>query len=227
MNYELKKILLMKKIFTLCLGLVAALAVQAQSDFPVQFTDKDGNIIADGTTLDLTETEETDFGEIQMPTGLYVKNISEASVHTGGIFTIQSISSGAFQSCPFGTCTRNDKKGEYTTADNDLAAGATDFLSSEWFPETDGTCTVVYQLITYKQNAVTKKWNKDKEGPKITLNFTYNTTHVATAKNGKAIDSTQYFDLQGRRIAKPTTGMLVKKTVFTDGSVTVQKQRIQ
>ena len=44
----------MKKIFTLFMGLVAALAAQAQSDFPLQFADKDGNIIADGTVLNLT-----------------------------------------------------------------------------------------------------------------------------------------------------------------------------
>ena len=35
----------MNKLFTLCFGLMAALAVHAQNEFPVQFADKNGNII--------------------------------------------------------------------------------------------------------------------------------------------------------------------------------------
>ena len=64
----------MKKIFTFFLGLVAALIVQAQSDFPLQFADKDGNIIADGTVLNLTTAESDDFGDVLMSTNLFVKN---------------------------------------------------------------------------------------------------------------------------------------------------------
>ena len=41
--------------------LLAALAVQAQSDFPLQFVDKDGQIIPDGTALDLMEYEVDEF----------------------------------------------------------------------------------------------------------------------------------------------------------------------
>ena len=216
----------MKKFFTLCLGLMAALATQAQNEFPVQFADKDGNIIADGTTLEITESEDDGF-EILMPSGLYAKNTSSESVHCAGVFTVQKMDNGTFQSCFPGNCMQAPKLGYYTTQDGDVAGNELKNMQTEWLPASEGSCTVVYQLISYKQNAVTKKWNKDKEGPKITLNFTYNTTHVATAKNGKAIDSTQYFDLQGRRIAKPTTGIFVKKTVYADGSVTVQKQRIQ
>ena len=44
----------MKKFFTLCCGLFAALAIQAQNDFPLQFADKNGNVITDGTTLNIT-----------------------------------------------------------------------------------------------------------------------------------------------------------------------------
>ena len=47
----------MKKIFTFFLGLIAALGTQAQSDFPLQFADKNGNIFEDGTVLNLTEAE--------------------------------------------------------------------------------------------------------------------------------------------------------------------------
>ena len=45
----------MKKLFTLFWGLLSALSIQAQSDFPIQFADKDGNIIDNEATLVLTE----------------------------------------------------------------------------------------------------------------------------------------------------------------------------
>lgn len=215
----------MKKIFTLCLGLVAALAVQAQSDFPVQFADKDGNIIADGTTLDLTEVEETDFGEVQMPTGLYVKNVSGASVHVGGVYTIQSISSGAFQSCPFGSCTRKDAIGQYTTANDDLAAGSTDFLMSEWFPTAEGTCVVTYQLLTYKQNSIKKtQWDKDKDGPTITLNFNYSSAAISKNKADGNVRQVEYISLTGRRVQAPAHGMYIVKTTYADGTTKSTKK---
>ena len=68
----------MKKLFTLCLGLIAALAVQAQSESPIQFAYQDGTIIPDGTTISLTEYEKDEFdGSILMPSGLYAKNTTE------------------------------------------------------------------------------------------------------------------------------------------------------
>ena len=47
----------MKKFLTLFWGLIAALSIQAQSDFPIQFADKDGNIIEGGTTLEIKDYE--------------------------------------------------------------------------------------------------------------------------------------------------------------------------
>ena len=89
----------MKKIVSLCLGLFAALAIQAQSDFPLQFVDKNGNEVTDGTTLNITEAEDDGFGGIIMPSGLSVKNTSSDEVQCGGAFIISSMSNGAFQSC--------------------------------------------------------------------------------------------------------------------------------
>ncbi len=214
----------MKKFITLCLGLFAALSVQAQADFAVQFCDKDGNIIADGTTLNLTEAVVDDWGEVQMPTGLSVKNYSDAEVRVGGIYTIKSISSGSFQSCPFGSCMKKDEAGEYETTNGTLAAGATDNLMSEWFPEAPGTCEVTYQLFTYKQNAITGGWNKDQAGPTITLKFNYTgTSGVSSAKAGKAVSSVEFYNLTGRRVAKPAHGVFVKTVRYADGKSVTRK----
>ena len=213
----------MKKVFTMCFGLLAALAVQAQSDFPLQFADKDGNIIADGTTLNLTEAEEDAFGSVQIPSGLYVKNISTEDVQGGGTYTIQTLSSGAFQTCFPKNCVRKTTTGT-TNTDNDVfAAGSLSDMQTEWYPDAEGSCVVVYQLKTYKKNPITQGWSVDKEGPSVTLNFTYSTTGVAAAKSGKAVSSVEYYDMQGRLISQPASGLFVRKTVYADGTSATQK----
>ena len=78
----------MKKLFTLFWGLVTTLGIQSQTTFPVQFADKDGNLIEDGTTINFTEYEMDVFGTIQMPTKLYVKNQTTEEVQIGGIYTM-------------------------------------------------------------------------------------------------------------------------------------------
>ena len=199
----------MKKIFTLCLGLFAALAIQAQSDFPLQFADKDGNVIADGSTLNLTEAEVDDFGGIMMPSGLYVKNTTSAEVQCGGSFTIISMSNGAFQSCFPSTCKQVSKVDSYTTESGALGASVLKSLQTEWMPTAEGSCTVTYQLMTYKQNAITKKWNADKYGPTVTLNFVYGTSGIADAARLDNSEKGICYDLMGRRVSQPAKGLYI------------------
>ncbi len=213
----------MKKVFTMCFGLLAALAVQAQSDFPLQFADKDGNIIADGTTLNLTETEEDAFGSVQMPSGLYVKNISTADVQGGGSYTIQTLSSGAFQTCFPKNCVRKTTTCTEDTDNDVFAAGSLTDMQTEWFPDAEGSCVVVYQLKTYKKNPITKQWSVDKEGPSVTLNFTYSTTGVAAAKTDTKANAVTYYDLSGRQVTTPAHGIYVRKAVNADGTESVRK----
>ena len=213
----------MKKIFTLLVGMVAALAVQAQSDFPLQFADKDGNIIADGTVLKLTTVEETDFGDVQMPSGLYVKNSTNADVQGGGIYNITSLSNGSFQTCFPTNCVSNNKTGSYETANGTIAAGELKSMQTEWLPTDKGTCVVSYQLVTYKQNVITKKWQEDKKGPAITLKFTYGTSGVSSAKNDKNVRQVEYYNLTGRRVKTPARGMYIVKTTYVDGTTTCRK----
>ena len=199
----------MKKIFTLCLGLFAALAIQAQSDFPLQFADKDGNVIADGSTLNLTEAEGDDFGGVMMPSGLYVKNTTSAEVQCGGSFNVSTMSNGAFQSCFPSNCMQASKVGSYTTQNGALGAGELKTMQTEWMPTAEGSCTVTYQLMTYKQNAITKKWNADKYGPTVTLNFVYGTSGIADAARLHNSEKGICYDLMGRRVSQPAKGLYI------------------
>ena len=216
--------MLMKKLFTLCMGILATLAIQAQSDFPVQFADKDGNIIADGTTLNLTEYEADAFGDVQVPTNLYVKNITDEEIHVGGKYTITSLSSGTFQTCFPENCIRQTKTGSYETESGALAAGDLKSMQTEWFPEAEGTAVATYQLVTYKQNPITKEWKTvDKEGPSVTLNFTYSTSSIGAQSSRSNVQRSTYYDLQGREVVTPAHGLFVKKTVYTDGTTSTRK----
>lgn len=214
----------MKKLFTLCTGLMLALTLQAQNDCPLQFADKDGNIIADGTTLNISEVEEDDFGSVLMPSGLYVKNTSEADVHCSGVYTVQSISNGGFQTCfPENCLAPNTTPGQYNTQEGTINAGMLKSMQTEWLPVAEGKCVVTYQIITYKQNVITKKWNVDKQGPTVTLNFTYTTTAIGQAKSAKAVRSVAYYNLTGRRVQTPAKGIYIVKTTYQDGTVTSRK----
>ena len=214
----------MKKLFTLCIGLIAAFAVKAQSDFPLQFADKDGNIIADGTTLNITAYETNDFGEVMMPSGLFVKNTSGQAVQGGGEYTIQTIENGDFQTCFPVNCIRKTGTGTFETGDGAFAAGELKDMQTEWFPSAEGNCVVVYRLITFKQNPITKKWMRDANGPTVTLNFTYSTSGISSATTEKQVSQVEYYNLVGRQVQQPITGVCLVKTTYTDGSVTTRKQ---
>ena len=216
----------MKRIITLCVGLVTALALQAQSDFPLQFADANGNIIPDGTTLNLSDAEVDDFGIAQVHSHVFVKNTGTTDVQAGTAYTIQSISNGALQSCFPTNCFQETKPGSYQSPTGNIGVGELRDMQTEWLPDAAGTAKVTFQLLTYKQNVITKQWNKEKEGPTITLNFSYGQQDaVSQATTGKNILSVTYCDLQGRPVAQPQRGLYVRTTTFADGTREVKKLR--
>lgn len=218
----------MKKLFTLLLlfGLTCAFTAKAQDDFPLQFAYSDGTIIPDGTVLTLDDAEEDIFGDVQIPSGLFVKNTSGSEVRGGATYVIRSIPGGTFQTCFPSNCTQQTRPGEYTTQSDVLAAGELKNMQTEWFPGgKEGTAVITYQLLTFKQNVITKKWNKDKEGPTVTLSFVYGTSDgIATIQDSKGrVQDESYLDMLGRPVGMPRQGLYVKRTVLSDGTVVTRK----
>ena len=146
------------------------------------------------------------FDGIIMPSGLSVKNTSSDEVQCGGAFIISSMSNGAFQSCFPTNCMQASQVGNYTTQDGALGAGQVKSMETEWLPTAEGTCTVAYQLVTYKKNVITQKWTVDKYGPTITLKFTYSTSGISAVKSRRPVT---YYDLMGRRVARPVKGLYI------------------
>lgn len=214
----------MKKTFTLCLGLFIALAIKAQSDFPLQFADKDGNIIADGTTLYITDHETDDFGDVIMSSKLYVKNTSGETVHGGGAYNILEIGSGVFQTCFPANCVRQASSGSYTTANGEIATGMLKDMQTEWYPTAEGSCKVSYQLVTYFQNPANMKWMRDADGPTVTLIFNYGSTAVCSAAADCQVKHVEYYNNVGRQVSQSKDGILIVKTTYKDGSTAIRKQ---
>ena len=77
----------MKKITTIILLVMGTLSIQAQ-DFPLRFVDSNGNEVADGTVLDLTEVEDLGFGDVQISSGLFVENLTSEDVTCGSEYSI-------------------------------------------------------------------------------------------------------------------------------------------
>lgn len=215
---------MMKKILTLCMGLLAGLAVQAQSDFPLQFVDKDGQIVPDGTEVDILDFEEDElFGDILMPVNLSVKNVSDEKVQGGGTFTIQTIDNGSFQTCFPTNCMRFSATGTFSTGNDAFMPGQLRNMQTEWLPTGEGVCVVTYQLQTYRQNPNNQKWMLDGDGPTITLNFYYGTTGIKAIDMKMGNGVVTYYDLSGQVVDSPKHGIYVKKITYPDGTTAVQK----
>lgn len=212
----------MKKTITFCMCLLAGFAVQAQDDFPLQFVDKDGQIIPDGTALDLMEYEVDEFfGDILMPVKVSVKNVGDATVQGGATYTIVSISNGWFETCFPSNCTRQSIKGTFSTGNAAILPGETRGLQTEWFPDGEGQCEVTYQLQTFRK--VGNSYIPDGNGPMIVLCFAYGTTGIGDTKAGKKVGTVTYYDLTGQPTSHPVHGVYMKKTTYADGTADVQK----
>ena len=211
----------MKIRVTFLICLLASLGLQAQDEFPLQFIDENGEIIADGTVLDLMEIEEDElFGDLKMPTNISVKNISDDVVYGGGSYTIQFISNGNFQTCFPMNCMIQSAVGTYSTGSDTFQPGQLRNMQTEWLPEAEGMCFVSYQLQTYRK--LGKNYIPDEDGPMITLCFYYGTTGMKGTK-GKTVRDVTYYDLSGQAVERPTHGVYMKKTTFADGSFIVRK----
>ena len=126
----------------------------------------------------------------------------------------------AFQTCFPTNCVSNNRTGSYETSNGTIAAGELKNMQTEWLPVDNGTCIVTYQLVTYKQNVITKQWQKDKTGPAITLNFTYDPTGINSTTQNKNVRSVEYYNLTGRRVQDPAHGIYIIKTIYADGTTT-------
>ena len=219
----------MKKLFTLCAAMLMGSAMAfGQVDQTFQFVDKDGNVVADGTTWTVSEKVEDLFYGLMIPSGLSVKNTSGEDVLCSIDYQVTQLSGGTFQICFPGSCSSaGDVMDEPLNKDmsaESVAPGAVVDLESEWVVkpfdsdvEATGTCTATLQLKVMEQIEGTFRYEVKAYGPKITVVFSNNgTTGIGSveAVGGKKVEA--YYSLSGRRLSVPQKGLNIVK--FADGT---------
>ena len=205
----------MKRFFTSMMMLLLATGfsfAQEEEQSPVQFVDEKGNVIADGAVVNVTEGVEDEFGDVIFFTGVYVENISGNDITVGAEYEILSISNGTFQICFPENCVMQTQKGYYTTNQGTMQMETKRDMLAEWLPEQFGygTCSVTLQVNTYTYNAVTKKYNVDEKGPKVTVNMIY--TDPASVKNlENKVTETARYNVAGQKTDNHQQGINIIK----------------
>lgn len=215
----------MKKLFTLIIPMLMGVSALHAQDFPMQFVDTQGNVIADGTVLQLTTVEDLGYGDVQIPAGLFVENKTSDEVTCGTDYSITALPNGAFQTCFPTNCVMRETTGSWSSETGILNGNEKRNMLTEWLPISEGTAVAEFQLLKYKINPVTKKPSLDIRGPKVTLNFIYESSHIHSTDVATAISTVEYFTLDGRRITRPTHGVFVSRVTYTNGAVKTQKQK--
>ena len=200
----------MKKIFTFALLLtMGVMSAWSQTENIFYFVDKNGNEVADGTELTITETEDDGWGGVMMKTGLYVKSRQAGTVYGSMLYNVIEMSNGAFQVCFPENCTQTEDLGETETPMGEVK---TEDIMAEWMPEAYGTAKVTLQPKTYKYNSVTKKYTFVADGPKVTLNFVYADPAGITSTEAAEKKEIGRSALDGRKLEQPENGINIVKT---------------
>lgn len=194
-----------------------AMGAMAQVDETFLFCNSEGETIANGSVLNVTEGEEDEFsGGVLMKSGLYVKyNGTSAGGWAGMSLDIKKMDNGRLQHCFPGNCFSYDKPGIIVRSE----AGSVkkDFvqdINSEWMPAAKGMCTVAYSLRVTDRDG-----NMQAEGPTVTVNYCNGVEAPANVPSiNAATTGGPVYNLQGQAVGQDYKGI-----VITNGKKQVKK----
>lgn len=222
----------MKRFYTLALGLMmGATTLFAQKTTDLQFVTITGErneavetgTIKDGAAIDATE--ETFQG---IASGVALKNVSGSAQKVVIKFELVELDNGSFSCCFGGNCNPYKElgtyykpeliyDGEYISSETFLKsvckANEIMDIESHWEPKSKGKCVVKF---TAYQGVVDDEVSESEwqayylvEGPSVTVNFLNGVPSSISNIENKDVDN-NYYDLAGRKVAKPTKGIYVK-----------------
>ena len=168
----------MKKIFTLFFALFALTTVwAAETDNAFQFTDLEGNPVADGSVITVNTLNE----EGQMVVPLMVKNVSGEAAAATLFETIDAMPNGTWRTCAFGNCMTLTETGY--SPKNIVDADYNASIQTEWIPEAGKYSTWEATLEVHVFNIETNIQFGEfidvvgseliGKGPKVTVRFEY------------------------------------------------------
>ena len=219
----------MKRFYTLALGLMmGATTLFAQKTTDLQFvtiTGEGDEAVETGTVKDgaaIDATEETFQG---IASGVALKNVSGSDQKIVVKSEVLELDNGAFSFCMGSTCSSWKKTGTYykptlKKENDDITGGFTVIKSKElkdieahWVTNGKGKCVV--KFTAYKgvvdEEISDSEWKVYNlvEGPSVTVNFLNGVPSSISNIENKDVDN-NYYDLAGRKVAKPTKGIYVK-----------------
>lgn len=203
------------------LSLMAFTTVYAQEEEEVetdlttlQFVDADGNVIADGATVNFapTDPEETP-GGFEINPGIFVENLTDEPVYTAAQVNITAMSSGSLMCCFPMNCYNKSEPEEFTTDPSEpIQAKAKHSLNTEWYAEAYGSCTASFQLKIYEEalapgQFVPTKVLRAANGPKITVNFIYNDPASINGVSNDGAKAVAFYNANGQQINNLQKGL--------------------
>lgn len=219
----------MKRFYTLALGLMmGATTLFAQKTTDLQFVTITGEgdeavetgTIKDGAIIDATE--ETPLG---ITSGLALKNTTESAQKIVVKSEVLELDNGAFSFCMGSTCSSWEKTGTYykptlKKENDDITGGFTVIeskklkdIEAHWVTNGKGKCVVkftAYKGVVDEEISDSERQAYNLvEGPSVTVNFLNGVPSSISNIENKDVDN-NYYDLAGRKVAKPTKGIYVK-----------------
>lgn len=201
------------------LSLMAFTTVYAQEEeeletdlTTLQFVDANGNVVADGSTLIINPTDLEDAPEVEIKSGLSVKNTTDEDVFAAAAVSIKTLDSGRLQCCfPF-SCYSRDAVCDFSTEPTDaIKAGETKDMQTEWFPDGYGTCTTTYQLQLYEQKLAPGQFVPSKvlyaNGPKVTVTFIYSDPASINGVSNDGAKPVAFYNANGQQINNLQKGL--------------------
>ena len=179
--------------------------------------------VKDGAVIDATE--ETPTG---ITSGIAVKNVSGSAQKVVIKFELVELDNGSFSCCFGGNCNPYKELGTYykpeliydgeyisskTFLESVCKANEIMDIESHWEPKSKGKCVV--KFTAYKgvvdEEISDSEWQAYYlvEGPSVTVNFLNGVPSSISNIENKDVDN-NYYDLAGRKVAKPTKGIYVK-----------------
>lgn len=211
----------MKRVFISAIAALLCIGASAQSDLTTfQVLDKNGNVVADGATLELSETEVMN-DAIQIPTGLSIKNTTGTDQAVGIDINLSKMDNGNFSCCFPSNCKNVSETGEYKdfNAPGILETGETREILTEWIPEKYGKCTATLQFKVYSivekelfGIKIPEPGDFKAYAQKITVNFEYKDpagiNDLSSDNNAKVVSR---YNANGTRVSSDFKGLAIEK----------------
>ena len=209
----------MKRVFISAIAALLCIGASAQSDLTTfQVVDKDGNVVADGATLEFSETEGSG-SDLMIPTGLSVKNTTGTDQGVGIDINLSRLDNGEFSCCFPANCANAKETGEYIdfNAAAILEANETRPILTEWIPQKYGKCTAtlqfkVYNIVPGIGIKIPEPGDLKAYAQKITVNFEYKDpagiNDLSSDNNAKVVSR---YNANGTRVSSDFKGLAIEK----------------